>query len=232
VTSRTYKRGQVEWALWRICSLSHRQADTEPSQIFRTRIKRLLDVDRTFESSNINIDPGAAHAFGKIELGGRGVETPYTAEDAFSLAIALDLLNVGFKQSEVVFVIRHVRDLLNDVFPLAAASTRDFARLPAARESSCNQVPDNRVFLVLASVELTDIVPFEERLADGELLYLATHVCSGLSALIEYLDLSAKHHQRTAVTVEIASTAKALIRFLAEAPLAPRGRPSRYRSSD
>ena len=44
-TTNTYRRGQVEWALWRMSTIG-RPAPAEPSPVFRNRIKRLLEIDR------------------------------------------------------------------------------------------------------------------------------------------------------------------------------------------
>ena len=41
----SYGRGQVEWALWRFF-LQGRQVGPEQQKVFRTRIKRLLELDR------------------------------------------------------------------------------------------------------------------------------------------------------------------------------------------
>ena len=46
----TYRRGQVEWALWRAFTLA-RSSGEGPPPIFRTRIKRLLDLDRDLDVS-------------------------------------------------------------------------------------------------------------------------------------------------------------------------------------
>ena len=46
----TYRRGQVEWALWRAFTLA-RSPGEGPPPIFKTRIKRLLDLDRDLDVS-------------------------------------------------------------------------------------------------------------------------------------------------------------------------------------
>ena len=99
----TYKRGQVEWALWRAFTLARSPGDGPPS-IFRTRVKRLLDLDREFDTSEMEVPPTCAFAFVEPSDGGSGFETQYAPFDVFCLAIGLDLLDVGFKQGEIVLV--------------------------------------------------------------------------------------------------------------------------------
>ena len=227
MNSSTYKRGQIEWALWRNYTLASAVPFAEPTTIFRTRIKRLLDVDRSLENINIKLPSGSPHAFGANDPGGRGVETQYTSSDVFSLAIGLDLLHIGFKQSEVVFLIRQLRDVFDDLFLqlLAPPPPIDFALLSASPTVSPKSLPEDRVFLILTGVELTDVSPPCWSPADDDFLSLNVQFCRGSSELMEFLDLTIRRHWRTVVILEIASTARALKWFLAEAPPIPRGRP-------
>ena len=105
----TYKRGQVEWALWRSFNFARSPGDGHPP-IFRTRIKRLLVLDRDLDISSFGAKPPCDFAFVASAVGGSGVEAQYTAFDAFCLAIASDLLDVGFKQGEIVYLMRHLSD--------------------------------------------------------------------------------------------------------------------------
>ena len=112
----TYRRGQVEWALWRAFTLA-RSSGEGPPPIFRTRIKRLLDLDRDLDVSVFGAKPPCPFAFVEPSEGGSGTEAHYAAFDAFCLALALDLLDVGFKQGEIVYLMRHLRESLEDRFP-------------------------------------------------------------------------------------------------------------------
>ena len=97
----TFKRGQVEWALWRAFTQYRSQGDVPP-QIFRTRIKRLLDLDRDPGADATKAASIAPFAF-VAPVDGSGVEAAYAPFDVFCLGLALDLLDVGFKQSEIVY---------------------------------------------------------------------------------------------------------------------------------
>jgi len=78
-----YGRGQVEWALW--CSFARASFNTgDVPQIFRTRIKRLLEIDRDLDLSEAEVPPKADYAFAPrptIESG----DVAYRAVDAFCL---------------------------------------------------------------------------------------------------------------------------------------------------
>ena len=115
MAEETYGRGQVEWALW--CSFARGRFNTaDVPQIFRTRIKRLLDIDRKPNLGHAEVPPKAKYSFvapPPVE----GAEAAYRAVDAFCLAIALDLLDCGFKQFEVVFLMRYLRTRLEQRYP-------------------------------------------------------------------------------------------------------------------
>ena len=86
------------------------------ARVFRTRIKRLLDIDRDLDLTGAEVPPETDYAFAappSVE----GAEAGYRAVDAFCLAIALDLLDSGFKQSEIVFLMRYLRPELERRFP-------------------------------------------------------------------------------------------------------------------
>ena len=56
----------MEWALWRAFTLG-RSVAHGPPPIFKTRIKRLLDIDRTFEAGEFHGASAADFAFGGPE---------------------------------------------------------------------------------------------------------------------------------------------------------------------
>ena len=111
----TYGRGQVEWALWRSFTIGCSSTGNEVPRIFRTRIKRLLEIDRDLDLSGAEVPPEASYAFAPPPSDQSG-DTAYRSVDAFCLAIALDLLDAGFKQAEVVFLMRYLRPELESRF--------------------------------------------------------------------------------------------------------------------
>jgi hypothetical protein len=104
-----YRRGQVEWALWRLkAGEETRQSAPSP---FLSRIKRLLDVDRTLIEAP-RPRGSSAFAFSSAPPGGRGENAAFSKSDALILWLALELLELGFKQQEVVQQLRRARPLL------------------------------------------------------------------------------------------------------------------------
>ncbi len=65
MAEETYGRGQVDWALW--CSFARaRFGAGDVPRIFRTRIKRLLEIDRDLDLSNAEVPPEADYAFAPL----------------------------------------------------------------------------------------------------------------------------------------------------------------------
>lgn len=256
MSNLTYKRGQVEWALWRAFTLA-RSPDDGPPPIFKTRIKRLLDLDRDLDAATFGASPPCDFAFVAPAVGGSGVEAQYTAFDAFCLALALDLLDIGFKQGEIVYLMRHLRDTLDDWFrdlvmrPSLIDRQRHLAKLHPdlpVIERSGGKAPlaDARVFLILNRIEMTELRSAEpvrrgresaatgkvmpavkQQGITGQAMFLEPEVCEGLGRLHQRLDALMPLHRRTVVTLEIAAVAQAVSAFLEKAPLVPRGRPRR-----
>lgn len=232
----TYKRGQVEWGLWRAVPFNRGTRDAPPP-IFRTRIKRLLDLDRDLDVASFGAAPESDFAFVALADGGSGIEMQYAPFDVFCLAIALDLLDVGFKQGEIVYLMRHLRDTLEGWFSklLDRPSLNDrqphlaskFPKLPVLQRSGGKApLADARVFLVLNRIEMTEVLPVAKVRGKAKpAVFLAPIVCEGITGLAEQLNALMPLHRRTVVTLEIAAVAQAIVEFLAVAPLVPRGRP-------
>jgi hypothetical protein len=236
----TYKRSQVEGALWRAFTLG-RSAGNDPPPIFKTRTKRLLDLDRSLDVSSFGAPPASDFAFVALTEGGSGIEAQYTPFDVFCLALALDLLDVGFKQGEIVYLMRHLRELLEEWFakliarPSLIDRQRHLAklhpRLPVIPHSSGKApLADARVFLILNRIEMTELLPATKPQGKaGQAVFLEPEICAGIGELQKRLDALMPLHRRTVITLEITAVAQAVSVFLEEAPLVPRGRPRRQK---
>ena len=232
MSEETYGRGQVEWALW--CSFARARFNTgDVPRIFRTRIKRLLDIDRDLDLTDAEVPPEADYAFAappSVE----GAEAEYRAVDAFCLAIALDLLDSGFKQSEIVFLMRYLRPELEERFPalLEAPSlinrqryrAEDYPDLPSY-EHRGHRYADRRLFVILQKVELTEISPASARGRPTGPVILEPVFCEGAAALGTELHEAMPDRRRAVTVLELAATAQAVQAWLAEAPVIRRGRP-------
>lgn len=208
IAGQRFQRSQVEQALWAWFS----GAASDAPAVFLGRIKKLLDLDfaRTVLAGVTGIVT-ARHAFHDHKPRGKGSETQYSPFDAFCLAIGLELLDLGFKQAEVVFLLRHIRGDL----------VRQFANIlrnpPAGR---MQQESDNRMFMSVGKVELV------ERTASpgSKPLILKPQFARGLEAangLIDHLGYS----DRKTILIEIGNTAVLICNELSKSPAARKGRP-------
>lgn len=170
-----YKRNQVEEAVWRF--MSRDRAGRDPQAMFRTRIKRLLELDRATAAGAAPpgvAPPGAAPprdavtmAFAAAPPAGRGNEARFTAFDTFCLALGLLLLNAGFKQGEIVGLLRHLRPELaaewerlrhQPAAPRQRIAAEHRPDAPIYREAGL-PLADTDVYLVLNRVETTEVFP-------------------------------------------------------------------------
>src|SRR6266852_1466837 len=100
-----YRRGQMEWALWRQFSHLGDQCRTPAPPVFLNRIKRMLDLDRA-QNADVFSYGGSAK--------GRFVD--YAEYSVFLMALALILLDAGFKQGDVLFLLRHMKGQLEEPY--------------------------------------------------------------------------------------------------------------------
>jgi len=231
----TYGRGQVEWALWRGFTIHSFAAGEKVPKIFRTRIKRLLEIDRHLDLSGAEVPPEASYAFAAPPSDQSG-DTAYRSVDAFCLAIALDLLDAGFKQGEVVFLMRYLRPELDSRFvgllmPPSLISrqrtrAKNYPLLPTFEEDG-QLYADKRVFVVVQKVEITEIMAAGERKRHRFPVILEPIYCEGIEALTETLHDLMPNRRRVVTVLELAASAQAVADFLNEAPVIPRGRPKK-----
>ena len=105
----SFKRNQVEEAVARGSEPRTRTPSTE----LRTKLKRLLEMDRKLGCSPRASDPGRAnYAFFSGEARGSGVEVWFSEYEAFALFTALRLLEHGLPQKEAVSILRQARPRL------------------------------------------------------------------------------------------------------------------------
>jgi hypothetical protein len=101
-----FKRNQIEEAIARQVG----ERDAEPSPELRTRLKRLLDADRSLGRVARSNDPQKANfAFYSSRSPGKGTEVEFSEYESFALLTSLRLLMHGFPQGFAVEVLRHVR---------------------------------------------------------------------------------------------------------------------------
>jgi hypothetical protein len=101
-----YKRNQVVEAIARV--LQHGSTTLDPE--LRSRVKRLLEIDRGRGRNRLSKDPEEAHfAFYSVAMPGRGYENQFSEFEIFSLLTGLRLMGHGWPQSTVVALLRRLR---------------------------------------------------------------------------------------------------------------------------
>src|SRR5262249_34467299 len=150
-----YKRNQIEEAIGRIFDPN---CDKPPSEL-RTRIKRLLELDRSMGRKVRSKDPEEGNfAFFSEEAPGTGVDISFSEYEAFALIIGLRIMNHRWTQSFAVSVMRRVRvDLEREHAQILRQDPEELFDWEAirakAREGDIAVYNTDQVFLILASKE-------------------------------------------------------------------------------
>ncbi len=224
--TESFRRNQLEWALWQLFA-GNTPAENTP-KVFRNRIKRLLDIDRDLGPRD---DLDFSFAYFDDEGPGLGAEVEYSAYCAFALALGLDLLDAGFKQSEVVELCRACRPKLERQFRAALKNPPAPAEhIPAEDRPGCPtyrwgdiDCADCWIFLVMQKIELIESLPATASRGKKKAVLLEPGFYRGRQALHKELD-SMPSYYRKAFVMEIAETADLVRRHLETAPLVKRGR--------
>jgi hypothetical protein len=102
----SYKRSQLEAAITRL----FKPDSNEPASELRTRIKRLLELDRNLGRKLRSQDAEERNfAFFSEEAPGTGAEISFSEYDVFALVNALSIMEHGWPQSFAVSIMRRVR---------------------------------------------------------------------------------------------------------------------------
>jgi hypothetical protein len=223
-----YKRSQVEWALWGLFTQSPPANPDDIPSVFRTRIKRLIELDQSTHEKGMP----KQLAFVESKVHGQGKDQPYTLFNTFCLAFGLDLLDAGYKQSEIVFLIRHLRPGIRDCFDTVLESPPSLRMRQTAeqRPKSPKYTKDNieyadtRVFLHFERVEVKEAFPLiKGKLKAKQPLIQNPKHFRGLAALTKELDQMNMSY-RKALILEISETIIRLQQLLNDAPAIARGR--------
>lgn len=219
----SYRRGQVERALWRWATTADRLR--EPPPVFLVRIKRLLEIDREGKKA-------ADTAFYSELPRGTGTDVAYSAFNVFCLAIGLDLLDAGFKQAEVVALLQNWREQL----ALAFGQVLESPPIPRKRlkpsqrpgsptvEHAGETYADCRLYAVIEKIEMTEIFAGHPGAPPkGKPLIRTPKIVRGIKALTEALE-PLPYRQRKAIVLEIAHTAVVVTLRLNQEPAIKRGR--------
>ncbi len=150
-----------------------------------------MEIDRELEI-NAEVLPQARYAFPPPPSRKRG-EVIYRAVDVFCLAIALDLLDAVYKQTEIVFLMRYLRTDLEALFSelLVAPSltdrqryrAKDYPDQPYFEDTEGKKWADRRVFVILQKLEITEISIKLSNRQHAEPIFLEPIFCDGITDL-------------------------------------------------
>jgi hypothetical protein len=102
----SYKRNQIEEAIARIFYPNRQKPPSE----LRTRIKRLLELDRSMGCKVRSRNAEEANfAFFSEEAPGTGADISFSEYEAFALLNGLRIMEHGWPQSSAVSIMRRVR---------------------------------------------------------------------------------------------------------------------------
>ncbi len=106
---KQYKRNQIEEAISHLFG----EKSAKPSSGLLTRIKRLLDLDRSLPRNSRSKRPELAnYAFYSSDSPGKGAEVSFSEYEAFAVLIGLQMLNHNWPQKFAVKTLRrHRHDL-------------------------------------------------------------------------------------------------------------------------
>jgi hypothetical protein len=189
---QTFKRGAALKAAWLLFKRS--APETEPQKIFRNRVKHLLDFDRTINRPR-GAGPGAGYAFFDRPKQGTGNKVEYSVLDVFCLLVAIELIDLGFPQSEAIAFAREARPVIDHHF--------------YKPESQPVSVP---TFIVLTRSELTEAYE-EEKGKKRRARVPSPVIVPGYKILVRLMK-HAPYTDRKAIAIEIGKYARHLPEFL------------------
>jgi hypothetical protein len=212
-----YKRNQVEEAIYRAFD----QQSGKSSSELRTRLKRLLDMDRGLGRNPRSADPERAnYAFYSGDSPGRGVEVWFSEYEAFALMTGLRLLAHRWPQSFVVGMLRSLRP------DLERQHTRTLKQDPKALFDQQEIVKNARPGYLY--VDNTDPVFLTVASGEGDpkeapKVLVAGAVCHGMERVSAFV----KHQRARSYTLtELVTPAHRLLSELAKIEPRKRGRSS------
>lgn len=237
--------------MWRFSATHHSwgydrdgRSSTIP-RVFRSRIKKLLNMDRIPGLVPWFEDNADLWAFFDGPKSGRGSTSDdlFSTHHVFLMGIGLDLINEGIKQPEVVFFLRHKRELFLEALrqihdrpgaraPVSGADRQrrlfedDGASEPIWFGGKKHAYSDPTAWLLVRRREDKEVYPLFVKATQGKKIpfFVEPELHFGLEAVKDALftHLAAFRHM---ILIEIADLALTLPRYLSETVVVRRGRP-------
>lgn len=225
----TYKFSQVVWAIWRALIVHTSTAHQEPVTRFRSRIKQLLEIDR----DKTRIPEIEFLAFSSKPPVNSGTEVRYSIIDTLLIGIAVQLLNVGLKQFDAVYFVKHMKtdflvpeleNILDDLPHVGGVPRQapDGYDGPIFDQDGVTVI-DDRKLLVIPKHEIVERFSRWDSSKGVPLIAIPT-ICDGLNAMARLLDRELGYQYTNAIILEIGQFSAHVVKFLERAPEFKRGR--------
>lgn len=223
---QTFRRSQMEHALWQFVS-SDMAVQPDISHLFIVRLKKLLDTDRmTAPDKNASFK----YAFRDNDGSGQGNDAEYTTLEVIRIWVAVELLNAGFKQAEIIYIIRYIRTSIDkaaaDIMrhPYIGRDTarpKDYPGMPVYVDKDGHKSADPYVYMLLNKIELKELYPKSKK--GPASLILQPKIVNGVEAYKHHL-FERAFSQHSFVTIELSEATHCLLSNLKAAPIVKRGR--------
>jgi hypothetical protein len=212
-----FKRNQLEAAI----SRTFGEQSARPSSELRTRLKRLLEMDRSLGRNARSADPERAnYAFYSSDSPGRGVEVWFSNYEAFALMTGLRLLQHRWPQSFPVAVLRRLRPQLEREH--ARILKQDPKILFDQKRIQENARPGD-LYVDNTDPTFLTIVSREAHLKEGPTGTLPCAVCHGREQMFKFVK---EQSARSWSSNELVTPAHALVLQLSKVQPRKRGRSS------
>jgi hypothetical protein len=212
-----FKRNQLEAAI----SRTFGEQSARPSSELRTRLKRLLEMDRSLGRNARSADPERAnYAFYSSDSPGRGVEVWFSNYEAFALMTGLRLLQHRWPQSFPVAVLRRLRPQLEREH--ARILKQDPKILFDQKRIQENARPGD-LYVDNTDPTFLTIVSREAHLKEGPTGTLPCAVCHGREQMFKFVK---EQSARSWSSNELVTPAHALLLQLSKVQPRKRGRSS------
>jgi hypothetical protein len=221
----SFKRNQLEWAIWHVIDRGKMTTPEPPKQIVHL-LKRLIDVDRQMGVKAHAPEIWQQHfAFIEGKSAGPGGENAYGLVDAVALWIGAQLLEAGLPQKDIIQFLRTLRGqlqravlkVLGSHLDLIERTAREKRGLAATKLRVGQWVAANDyVYLVAESIAASGVL-------GPERVSRKSNLCWGHEALVAFIEDAASRSRRF-VVVELANAVVSLAYFLMISEPSKRGR--------
>lgn len=209
----TYSRGQVDGALWKVFN---RTGGTLPPTAFTRRITKLVEL---------------GVPFGTEGRPGKGSVISYTKPHVFEQSVGLTMLDAGFTQGDVAFLLKNQRKFLANAFEIIMDNRPEWRAEISAIDRPHSPVhpndpktADTSYFMTFRKVELREAYSATLKIDPKIPFIFKPKYLIGLSALHGEIDLLATSDENICTVIELSYLADHVVKYLDEAPDIKRGR--------